>query len=242
MLKKSHMASGSTTSSVLTFLRQEARGLGRAFWGLFWKVTLALALLVVVGGLLGSRGAGGSAQEDSLFIQLVAYVAVGLYFGAIAGATVGLFAALWRLFGPSLLLVLLVAPALVLLVLSLFHGPISSSAIHFLDSVIASAQREGLQHTVQASEGMRLSCGGGAIAVLFLVLLAPFLLADIGFILADASVLWAFLKFAGVMALTFAAATAVAFLFACPVLVFSLIRRGRQRFGQSPLPSASGYR
>jgi len=230
------MPLGITTSTIYTFVGQEARGLGGVFWRLFWKVTLSAALLVVLHGLVGSRGVSrGSAQDDaSLLTQLVAYVAVGVYFGAILGAAAGVFAALWRLFGPSLLVVLFVAPVLMFLVLWLFHGSISSSAIHFLDSVAESARREGLQHTAQASEGMRLSCGGGAIAVFFLVLLSPFLLADIGLILVDSGVLWAFLKFAGGMALAFIAATSIAFLFAAPILVLALIRRGRQRFAQGP--------
>jgi hypothetical protein len=230
------MKTSSSNSAILTFLAQEARGLGGAFWRLFWKVTVALALLVVIVGLAGSRSASAtSAQDSSLLITTVAYVAVGLYFGIVVGAVVGLVAVLWRLFGPSFLVVLVVAPALVLLVVWLFHSPISSAAIHFLDSVIAAARHEGLQHTVQATEGMRLSCGGGAFAVLFLVLLSPFLLADIGLILADPAVLWAFLKFAGAMALTLAAATSAAFFFAFPVLVAALVRRGRKRFAQLPL-------
>jgi hypothetical protein len=218
--------------TIITFLGEEARGLAGTFWRICWKVTLLIAVLVV-GVLTGS----GNASGTSLFTQMVAYMAVGLYFGVIAGAAAGLFAALWRLFGSSLVVVLLVAPALVVLVLWLFSGPITSTAVHFLDSVIASAQGEGLQRTVQAAEGMRLSCGGGAIAVLFLVLLAPFVLADIGLIFANAAVLWAFLQFAGAMGLMFAVAISAAFLFACPILILALVRRGRHRFGQKPLPA-----
>jgi hypothetical protein len=223
-----------TTSNIGAFLREEVRGLGRAFWRLFWKATLIVTVLMTIAGLIGSRGASTASAQDSLFIQIIAYVAVGLYFGAFAGAAVGLFAALWRLFGASLMVVLVIAPVLVVLVLWLFHEPVAASAIHFLENVAASAGREGLQQTVQAAEGMRLSCGGGAIGVLFLVLISPWLLADIGLILADAGVLWSFLKFAGTMALMLVAATSTAFLFACPVLVFALIRRGRRRFGELP--------
>lgn len=225
------MTPGIDRTAVITFLREEARGLWGAFWRVFWKVTLVAALLLVIMGLLGSRG-GATQPEESFATQLFAYTAVGIYFGAILGAVVGLFSALWRLFGPSLLAVLVVAPILIVVVLWLFHGPIASSAIHFLDSVIASARQENLRQTTQAAEGMRLSCGGGAIGVLFLVLLAPFVIADIGAILADSNVLWAFLKFAGIMALTFTTATTIAFLFACPVLILAMLRRGRRRFQQ----------
>jgi hypothetical protein len=215
-------------SPVRAFLRQELAGLAAVAWRSLWLTLLVCLALGVAVSLAAHADAQGA--RASLSAQLLVGAGLGLYYGAFVAVAAAAFAALWRLFGPALLVVLLVAPLCAFAVLWLLRSPLSSTAIGFLDSVIASARQQGLAHTAEAASGLRLGCGGGGVAVLLLVLLAPFLLADLAVILASAGVLGAFLKFAGAMALALGAALLVALLFASPVLLFALVRRGRRRY------------
>ena len=213
------------------FLKQEVLGLGGVLWRVFWMAGVGCLAIGVAYSLVSyARHPLPPGEQPALWVQVVVGVAIGAYYGVFLAGGAAIFAGLWRLFGPSFLVVATLAPLIAIAVIWLMRSPISDGAIGFLDAVIASAHQTGLPHTAEAAGGMKMSCGGGGVLVLLLVLLSPFLIADLALILAKWAVLAAFLKFAAVIGLAIAGALLAAVLVASPLLLIALIRRGKRRY------------
>lgn len=222
-----------TTRTLSGFLRQEVAGLAGAAWRWFWR-TAALAAAAGVALNLHANLRHPVEPPEPLGTQLLVGLAVGLFYGVPLAAWAALFGGLWRLFGPALLAALALAPLLALGVLALASVPLTASGLYFLDTAIAAADATGLPHTAQAAQGLRMGCGSGAVAALFLAFLAPFLVADLVLLLVQPAVLLALAQLALLVGLALLAAALAALLVTSPLLLAALLLRGRARWAALP--------
>lgn len=214
-----------------SFLRAEAAGMARVFLRAGGFTAMAASALLFLWFLYALYVAGSGTGPSPGALPAVVAFGLALFYGGCAGVAVGLFAALWRLFGGWLLLPLFVTPLLVLGAFWLASGWLSGEARDILDAILAAARSHGTRYTEASLGGLRVAhAGGGPLMLILLAIALPFILADALAILFHPTVLWQFAQFVLATGFVGSVASALAALLCLPPLLVSLVRRARRRY------------
>jgi hypothetical protein len=221
----------STHRRLFSFALSELKGLLLAFWRPFWKVSLALTLLLF--GLLAYLIVTGQSRPDDppLAVKLVLALGLSVTYAAPVGAWAGGLGVAWRLCGWGILVPVLLIPLAVLLSTWLLSGWMATEGREALDALSAAADARGFPETKKAAESIGKAAHGGAeLLAVVAILLVPFVAYDSVAILLDGTFLVQFAQFVGAVLLGVCLGLIPSALFSLVVTSVVAVRRLRRRY------------
>lgn len=180
-----------------SFIFSEMKNTFALFIKIFFKtVIITTILLFILLEILVRTNTGASQPSSSPVLEFVIETLVIFGFAFVYSLPVAIAAGgikvLWKLCGIWSLVPLILIPASLVLVFWLSSDWLYSAALNVIHEIERSAQRHGMESTATALGG---GVHAGPIAVIFLVILIPYLLKDAFYILTDAAVLAQFFWF-----------------------------------------------
>ncbi len=133
--------------------------------------------------------------DGPLATRVIACVVVSLMYAAPIAIVTGLLRGTWRMVGAWLFLPLVLVPATVMLAFWLGSGWLASEARTVVVELVASAEKQGFANTLNAAPAMRMAHAGAPGAVIALVILLPFFISDVFWILIDFDFLLSLVRF-----------------------------------------------
>lgn len=171
-----------------------------------------------------------ASAEGELAPKLIACVVVTVMYAAPIALVAGVLRGVWRMVGGWLFLPLILVPLTVALAFWIGSGWLASEAKAVVDELVLSGKEHGFEHTMSAAPALKVAHAGAPGAVIALVILLPFLAADLFWILVDFDFLLSLLRF-------FFSVGLIAFLGALPSILVSgtvlgivFVRRLKHRY------------
>jgi hypothetical protein len=183
-----------------SFILSELRELLYAFINMFWKSTVITSILlfilleILIWNSEPSPASSEKLEKVNSILQLLVVMGMALFYSLPVGVIAGVTRVVWRLCGVWILFPLIVVPLSLVLSFWLFNNWLHSEALNVVQALKVSAHTNGLEYTSNALGG-GVGVHAGPLALILLIFLLPFMLADLFFILIDLTFLQQFFWF-----------------------------------------------
>jgi len=184
------------TSTFLSLLKSELRGLWLAFWRPFWQVTIILAVLLW-GYLLISQGLP---KDASVPLYLLFGLFYCIYVCSFAGLFIGVISMAWRMAGIWIFFPIIVIPLSTFFTIWLFRSSLAEQAVRIVQVLQTVAQGHDWSQSLDMGPVARVGPGG---EILF-VLLLPIFAIDLIEVLFQPVMLGQYIRFIFLFAFAFA--------------------------------------
>jgi hypothetical protein len=235
-----------TIYQIGSFIFSEMKNTFALFIKIFLKTAIITTILFfILLEILVRINAGASQPSPSPVLDFVIETLVILGFAFVYSLPVAIAAGgikvLWKLCGIWSFVPLILIPASLVLVFWLSSDWLYSAALNVILEIERSAQRHGMESTATALGGGGVHAG--PIAVIFLVILIPYLLKDAFYILTDAAVLaqfsWFLLRLIIVLIIGIVPATVISGLGLAAAFIKRLVLRFSEFKNRTTMPDES---